>query len=86
MMICVMAVLFINYALLPLLAVFFPAAHPIVFPDKFWEIVGIIVGLYIAGRSGEKIANSFSVCRDTKRREPDDGTMPKDDSGKPKPE
>jgi len=58
MWICII-VIFNNYILLPFANIIFGASVELSIPDPMWNLLTIGVGGYIAGRSGEKIAQNW---------------------------
>ena len=58
MWICII-VLFNNYILLPFANIIFGVSVELSIPDPMWNLLTIGVGGYIAGRSGEKIAENW---------------------------
>lgn len=55
-----MALIAMNYLLVPTLAIFGVIIHPYPLPEQIWTLLKICLGGYIVGRSGEKIASSFN--------------------------
>tara|TARA_R100000742_G_C4277110_1_gene98698 strand:+ start:1921 stop:2322 length:402 start_codon:yes stop_codon:yes gene_type:complete len=58
MWICII-VIFNNYIILPFANLVFGASIELSIPDPMWNLLTIGVGGYIAGRSGEKIAQNW---------------------------
>ena len=58
MWICII-VIFNNYILLPFANIIFGVSVELSIPDPMWNLLTIGVGGYIAGRSGEKIAENW---------------------------
>ena len=58
MCICII-VIFNNYILLPFANIIFGVSVELSIPDPMWNLLTIGVGGYIAGRSGEKIAENW---------------------------
>ena len=58
MWICII-VIFNNYILMPFANIIFGTAVELSIPDPMWNLLTIGVGGYIAGRSGEKIAENW---------------------------
>ena len=58
MWICIL-VIANNYILAPVLNAFFGTSLELSIPDPMWNLLTIGVGGYIAGRSGEKIAQKW---------------------------
>ena len=58
MWICII-VIFNNYILMPFANLIFGTSVELSIPDPMWNLLTIGVGGYIAGRSGEKIAESW---------------------------
>lgn len=48
-----------NYIIAPYVALFFGVDVILELPARIWDIIGIGLGGYVAGRSGEKIAKSY---------------------------
>tara|TARA_R100000231_G_C5327735_1_gene165377 strand:- start:592 stop:993 length:402 start_codon:yes stop_codon:yes gene_type:complete len=58
MWICII-VIFNNYILMPFANLIFGTSLDLQIPDPMWNLLTIGVGGYIAGRSGEKIAQNW---------------------------
>ena len=58
MWICIL-VIFNNYILMPFANLIFGTSLDLQIPDPMWNLLTIGVGGYIAGRSGEKIAQNW---------------------------
>jgi hypothetical protein len=58
MWICII-VIFNNYILMPFANLLFGSSLTLDIPDPMWNLLTIGVGGYIAGRSGEKIAENW---------------------------
>lgn len=58
MWICII-VIFNNYILMPFANLIFGTSVELSIPDPMWNLLTIGVGGYIAGRSGEKIAENW---------------------------
>lgn len=58
MWICII-VIFNNYILMPFANLLFGTSLDLQIPDPMWNLLTIGVGGYIAGRSGEKIAQNW---------------------------
>ena len=58
MWICII-VIFNNYILMPFANIIFGTSIELSIPDPMWNLLTIGVGGYIAGRSGEKIAENW---------------------------
>ena len=58
MWICII-VIFNNFILMPFINIIFGTSLILAIPDPMWNLLTIGVGGYIAGRSGEKIAQKW---------------------------
>ena len=58
MWICII-VIFNNFILMPFINIIFGTSLILSIPDPMWNLLTIGVGGYIAGRSGEKIAQKW---------------------------
>jgi len=59
LMLTVIAIIANNYLLVPWLSLFTSKVVMLKLPDSFWNLLGLGVGGYIAGRSGEKIIKTW---------------------------
>jgi len=59
LMLCCVAVVANNYLFLPYLALFGVQGAVLTLPDHLWSLMSIGVGGYIAGRSAEKIIETW---------------------------
>jgi hypothetical protein len=55
LMLCVIAIIFNNYVLVPYLSLFTDKVAILELPNGLWALLNVGVGGYVAGRSGEKI-------------------------------
>jgi len=59
LMLTIVAIIANNYVIVPWLSLFTGKVAVLKLPDSFWNLLGLGVGGYIAGRSGEKIIKTW---------------------------
>jgi uncharacterized membrane protein len=59
LMLCVIAIIFNNYVLVPYLSLFTDKVAILELPNGLWALLNVGVGGYVAGRSGEKIVQNL---------------------------
>jgi hypothetical protein len=63
-----LAIIFWNYILSPIILLFFKIKTNVELPSDVWTLLTVGLGGYTIGRSGESIAQKFSYKTNTKQR------------------